>query len=151
MTATESLSALQMRDFAARLIAHENGKSGAPGSSSRAAFPVCEKLRPHLANLMGSTGYRALLLRALSRAEAELPSMHSMQVKDDGSLALRDELDGQADLEDFARGNVVVVAQLLGLLVAFIGEKLALRIVCDVWPALALNDLNVYLFERDPK
>ena len=31
-------------------------------------------------------------------------------------------------------------AALLGLLVAFIGEKLVLQIVCDVWPELAPND-----------
>jgi hypothetical protein len=150
MTAKESLSTLQMRDFAARLIAHENGPDNSSGSGKPAAFPVCEKLHPHLANLMGNTGFRALLMRAVARAEAELPSIHAMQVKDDGSLTLLDKRDGQPDPEDFAHGNVVVVAQLLGLLVAFIGEKLTLRIVCEVWPALPPNDLNLYLFERDP-
>ena len=39
-------------------------------------------------------------------------------------------------------GIVVVVAELLGLLVAFIGEKLTLQIVSDVWPKLPLTDLN---------
>jgi hypothetical protein len=35
-----------------------------------------------------------------------------------------------------------MVAQLLGLLVAFIGDNLTLRLVRDVWPTLSLEDLN---------
>ena len=38
-----------------------------------AVFLVCEKLRPHLAMLMGNAGFRALLSRALALAKAEVP------------------------------------------------------------------------------
>jgi len=37
---------------------------------------------------------------------------------------------------------VLLVAQLLGLLVAFIGENLTLRLMRDVWPKLSLEDLK---------
>ena len=139
----------QMRDFAERLIAYETKGNKSSGTKTPAAFPVCEKLRPHLATLMGNTGFRALLSRALARAEADVPSLRAMQVKADGSLAGLDKLEVQADPEELARGSVVLVAQLLGLLVAFIGKNLMLRIVCDVWPKLALDDLNV--FKEDKK
>lgn len=132
----------QMRDFAERLIASESRGHDATGITTPAAFPVCEKLRPKLANLMGTTGFRALLSRALARAEAELPSLSAMQVTVDGTLTRLDNFEVQADPEELATGSVVVVAQLLGLLVAFIGEKLTLQIVSDVWPTLALDDLN---------
>ena len=132
----------QMRDFAERLIAYESRGSNATGTTTLAALPVCEKLRPQLANLMGHTGFRALLARARARAEAELPLLSAMQVTADGSLTWLDRLEVQADPEELATGSVVVVAELLGLLVAFIGEKLTLQIVSDVWPKLPLTDLN---------
>lgn len=148
MTAKQVLSTLEMRDFAERLIAYEDWRANGSDSAVPVAFPVCEKLRPHLANLMGTIGFRALLLRALARAEAELPVMHTMHVREDGSLALRES---SVDPHEFDLGNEVVVAELLGLLVDFIGEKLTLRILCEVWPTLALNELNLYWTEKIPK
>jgi len=138
-----------MRVFAERLIAYETRGNESSGTKNPAAFPVCDKLRPHLATLMGNTGVRTLLSRALAQAEREVPSLRALRVKADGSLEHSGELEVQADPQELAKGSVVLVAQLLGLLVAFIGEKLALRIVCDAWPKLALNDLN--LLERDRK
>ena len=138
-----------MRNLAERLIAYETRGNKSSGTKPLAAFPVCEKLRPHLATLMGNTGFRTLLSRALARAEAEVPSLNALQVKADGSLARLDKLEVRTDPQELAEGSVVLVAQLLGLLVAFIGETLMLRIVCDAWPKLTLNDLN--LLKRDTK
>lgn len=137
-----SQSTPQMLDFAERLIAYETRGNKSSGTKTPAAFPVCEKLRPHLVTLMGNTGFRALLSRALARAETNVPLLRAMQVNADGSLAGSEKPDVQAEPEERARGSVVLVAQLLDLLVAFIGEKLMLRIVCDVWPKLSLNDLD---------
>jgi hypothetical protein len=131
-----------MRDFAERLIAYETRGNKSSGTKTPAAFPVCEKLRPHLANLMGNTGFHALLSRALARTEAEVPSLRAMQVKADGSLAGLDKPGMQADPEELAEVSVILVAQLLGLLGAFIGETLTLRLVCEVWPKLSVNDLD---------
>ena len=131
-----------MLDFAERLIACETRGNKSSGTKTPAAFPVCEKLRPHLATLMGNTGFRALLSHALARAEADVPSLRAMQVKADGSLAGLDKPEVQADPEERAKGSVVLVAQLLDLLVAFIGQTLMLRIVGDAWPKLSLNDLG---------
>ena len=44
--------------------------------------------------------------------------------------------------EELFEGGVVLLAQLLGLLVAFIGESLTLRLVREVWPQLPLDDLD---------
>ena len=131
-----------MLDFAERLIAYETRGNKSSGTKTPAAFPVCEKLRPHLATLMGNTGFRALLSRALARAETDVPSPRAMQVNADGSLAGLEKPDVQAEPEERARGSLVLVAQLLDLLAAFIGETLMLRIVCDAWPKLSINDLD---------
>jgi hypothetical protein len=61
-----------------------------------------------------------------------------VQVAADGSLKGLDELDPQSDKQ--ARdGGAILIAQLLGLLLTFIGEGLTLRLVQDVWPEAAFN------------
>jgi hypothetical protein len=130
------------RDFAKGLIAYEVRGNKSSKTKAPAAFHVCEKLRPRLATLMGTAGFRALLSRALVVAHAEVAWLRAVQVKADGSLERLDGLEAQADPEEMAEGSVVLVAQLLGLLVAFIGENLTLRMVRDVWPKLSLKDLH---------
>jgi len=55
-------------------------------------------------------------------------------VKTDGSLEGFDELAGRVDPGEITRGSVVLIATLLGLLVAFIGEILTLRLLREIWP-----------------
>ena len=129
-----------MRDFAERLIAYETRGNNSSETKPPAVFLVGEKLRPHLASLMGSVGFRALRSRALVLANTEIIWLRAVQVKADGSLEGLEELHAKLDPQEFFEGTVVLVAQLLGLLVAFIGENLTLRMVRDVWPKLSLND-----------
>ena len=131
-----------MRDFAERLIAHETKGNKSSEVKLPAAFLVFEKLRPQLANLMGSTGFRALLSRSLALASAEVPWLRAVHVKSDGSLEGLEKFEAQIDLDYFLEGRVVLLAALLGLLVAFIGEKLTVQLVRGVWPKLSLNDLD---------
>ena len=131
----------QMRNFAKRLIAHEaSGNKSA--TNTRAAFHVSERLRPHLAILMGTAGFGALVSRAHALANVEAPWLRAVKVKSDGSLEGLNELETQVDPEKIAEGRVVLLAQLLGLLVVFIGENLTLRIVHEVWPKLSLENLD---------
>ena len=131
-----------MRNFAERLIAYETNGNQSPGAKTPAACLVSEKLRPPLATLMGSTGFRALLSRALVLANAEAAWLRAVQVNADGALEGLDALDAQVDPDEMFEGCVVLLAQLLGLLAAFIGENLTLRLVQEVWPKLSLNDLD---------
>ena len=132
-----------MRNIAERLIAHETSESESSGKKTGANFPVCEKLCPHLSTLMGSTGYRALLARALARAQVEIPSLRAVQVDADGSITGFDKLEARAAPDELAKAPVALVVQLFGLLSAFIGEDLMLHIVRDVWPQLARKDLQL--------
>jgi hypothetical protein len=130
----------QIRNFAKRLIEYETqGNKSTPGKAL-AAFEICEKLRPPLAALMGNGGFRAILGRALALAIEEVPGLHTLSVKPDGVLEGVQELHAQLDANKFFEGGVVLLAQLLGLLVAFIGESLTLRLVREVWPRLSLPD-----------
>jgi hypothetical protein len=132
----------QMRDLAERLIAYETTGNKSSGTNTPAAFPVCEKLHPHLASLMGNTGFRVLLARALVLAQAEHPPLRTVQVKADGALAEVDNIEARVDAKALAEGSIVLVAQLLGLLVAFIGENLTLGLVREVWPNLFTSNLK---------
>jgi hypothetical protein len=131
-----------MRDFAGRLIAYETRGNKSSETKTPAACLVSEKLRPHLATLMGNVGFRALLSRALALANTGVPWLRAVQVKADGSLEGLDELEAQVDPDEIFEGCVVLLAQLLGLLVAFIGENLTLHLVREVWPKLSLHDLD---------
>ncbi len=130
----------KIRNFAGRLIAHDaKGKVRGSPIEKVASFPVGEKLRPHLASLMGNTGYRALLSRSLALAGTEVRWLRKVQVGADGTLDF-DSLNPEIGETEIAEGMSVLLAHLLGLLVAFIGEILMLRLVREIWPRLPLND-----------
>jgi hypothetical protein len=129
----------ESRYLAQRLLTYEavEGKNSKPAES--AAFRVCAKLRRPLITLAGVAGFRSLLSRALTLARAEAPSLSAVQVATDGSLKGLDELVPQIDKEQARDGGVILIAQLIGLLLTFIGEGLTLRLVQDVWPEAAFD------------
>jgi len=90
--------------------------------------------------LMGNGGFRALLSRALALANAEVLWLRAVHVKADGSMEGSEELQPRIDPDDFMEGGVALLAELLGLLVAFIGVSLTVRLLRDVWPTVPLND-----------
>jgi hypothetical protein len=132
-----------MRDLAQRLIRYENRANGSPGTNSPFSFPVCAKLRPHLVTLVGSAGYQALVSRALVLAKTEAAWLGTVRVKIDGSLEASEEVLATAGSADILEGRIVLLAQLLGLLVAFIGANLAVRLVSEIWPKVPLDDLDL--------
>jgi len=128
------------RNLARRLLTYEAaaGKNSEPTESP--AFRVCEKLRQPLCSLAGVAGFRSLLSRALALARAEAPDLSAVQVGADGSLKGLDELGPQRDKDMAMEGGALLIAQLLGLLLLFIGEGITLRLVQDVWPESAFDD-----------
>jgi hypothetical protein len=130
-----------MRDFAARLITHET-RARAVNFEAPIAFAVLDEMRNHLTTLMGNGGHRALLMRALALAGAEVPWLRGIRVAADGSLEGSGSHAESIDHDERTEGGVVLIAQLMGLLVAFIGEKLTLQLVREVWPKLPDKDLN---------
>jgi hypothetical protein len=131
-------ASLEAQDIARRLVAYEATAGSAHEADMPAAFRVSEKLRRPLSTLAGATGFRALLSRALTLAKREDHKLSEVFVKEDGSLEGLKELNGG----DAAEVGVAVIAQLLGLLVAFIGGTLTARLVQDIWPDLSFNSTN---------
>jgi hypothetical protein len=131
------------RDLAMRLIAFDTRGNKSPGIQDADAFQVCNKLRPHLVTLVGNDAFRALLAHALALAKAEVPALRTVQVKADGTLETSEEIRARIHADKFFEGRVVLLEQLLGLLVAFIGGNLTLSIVREIWPKVALKDLHL--------
>lgn len=126
----------KLREFAGRLLGYEAAEDKPADAKGPVAFRVCEKLRGSLGNLLGAGGFRSLLVRALALAGAEVPWLGALNIKPDGSLQGLGELETKLDSVAVAEGEVVLVAQLLGLLVTFIGPTLTLQLLQDVWPKL---------------
>ena len=131
-----------MREFAGRLISYGTKADKASATKLQAVFPVIESLRPQLANLLGNAGFRALLARSLALANEEVPWLRALHVNSDGCVDGLDEHVAKVAADEIYEGRVVLLAQLLGLMVALIGEGLTLQLVHDVWPKLSVDDFN---------
>jgi hypothetical protein len=129
-----------MRMFARRLMAYEAGESKSAAAKTPPAFRVCEKLHAHMTTFMGNAGFRSLLARALALATPENPWLRAVHVAADGSVERLPELQAQLEPSAFFKGGVDLLAELLGLLVTFIGERLTLRLVREIWPKVQIND-----------
>ena len=129
----------QTLDLAQRLLAYENAAGKTSEPTEFAAFRVCERLRQPVSTLAGVAGFRSLLSRALTLARAEAPSLSAVEVAADGSVKGLDELASKTDKEQARDGGAILIAQLIGLLLTFIGDGLTLRLVQDVWPEAAFD------------
>ena len=112
-------------------------KNQDPQPPNEAAERVLEKLRGHLSKKIGTEGFRTLLARALTLTQARFPDLSAVKVAADGSLiGLREAAEASVRIE----GATALVAQLLELLVSFIGEELTRRIVITIWPDYIRDD-----------
>lgn len=115
------------RELADRLVAFE-ATQPVSDEDRMATCRVCEKLRRPLSHLTGPAGFSSLLSRSLTLAQGDAPVLREVRVTEDGAL---EGLEGEA-----AQASATLVAQLLELLITFVGESLTLRLLHDVWPDL---------------
>lgn len=125
-----------VRTLACQLVELESGQDKGTGEASGSAVQACEKLREPLAQLMGVGGYYSLMSRALAIARAEHASLAAVRVLPDGTLK------GLENSGEVQEASVAIMAQLLGLLVVFIGQPLALSLVRENWPEARTIELQ---------
>jgi hypothetical protein len=131
----------KLRQVARRLLALE-AAAGTTADAQAPAVRVCDTLRRSLSRLMGVAGFRALLVRALTLAAEEARWLHAVRVTADGSLEGWGDVAGQGARDERAHAGVLLIAQLLGLLVTFIGAALTARLVQEAWPELSAGELE---------
>jgi hypothetical protein len=61
------------------------------------------------------------------------------------------EVEAQVSSEAIAEGGVELLAQLIGLLVTFIGANLTLQLIHDIWPGIQISDLDFAKGEKNEK
>ena len=133
----------EVKALASRLMAYEAGTAKSTHAEKSVAFRVSDKLRQPLSRLTGVAGFRSLLSRALALASSEVRWLKAVHINADGSLEGLDEAQAQLSQNEIAQGEMVLVAQLIGLLVTFIGEGLTLRLLQEAWPDRVFDDMEV--------
>jgi hypothetical protein len=119
------------RDLARSLIAGEADGTTSLHTES-ATVRVYERLRRQLGAPVGVEGFQALASRALALAKSESPRLSGVQVTANGGLRGFGENELQADRDEDGEVGIILIAQLLGLFLTFLGESTTLRLIEDL-------------------
>lgn len=143
-----STTSPEIQDLARRLLAFEAAHDNALDAQVDVVLHVIEELRMRLIRLAGVEGFRSLLSRALTLAKAEAPALTMVQVRADGSLEGFNGIEQGQEAGATGQAGIVLVAQLLELLVTFIGAPLTLRLVHDKWPDASMDKGDLITEEK---
>ena len=124
------------RELALWLLEEETGDDRGPEALVDAADVACQKLGRRLTRLITVVGYQALLARALHLARSEFSVLDGVRAAaTDGTCleGMRAKVGG-SELAMLQAALTSVLANMIGLLITFIGDNLALRLVREIWP-----------------
>jgi hypothetical protein len=120
------------RDLARSLVASEADPATTCLHTEPATVRVYERLRQQLGAPVGADGFQALASRALALAKSESPRLSAVQVTANGGLRGLGEIESQTDTDEDGEVGIVLIAQLLGLFLTFLGEATTLRLIEDL-------------------
>jgi len=120
------------RDLARSLFASDAEASTTARQAEPASVRVYERLRRQLSAPVGLDGFQALASRALALAKSQSPRLSAVQVTANGGLRGFGDVDSQMDAGEDSEAGIVLIAQLLGLFLTFLGEATALRLIEDL-------------------
>jgi hypothetical protein len=124
--------AQKTRDLARSLFASEADASTTSLHTEPATVRVYERLRRQLGAPVGTDGFQALASRALALAKSESSQLSAVQITANGGLRGLGEVEPQADADDDGEVGIILIAQLLGLFLSFLGEATTLRLIEDL-------------------
>jgi hypothetical protein len=120
------------RDLARSLVACEAEESSTSRPTEPATLRVYKRLRRQLGAPVGIDGFHALASRALALAKSESPWLGAVQITANGDLRGLDGVESQSDREEDGEAGILLIAQLLGLFLTFLGEATTLRLLEDL-------------------
>jgi hypothetical protein len=120
------------RDLARSLVASEVEADTVSLHSEPATVRVYERLRRQLGAPVGVDGFQALASRALALAKFDSPRLSAVQVTANGGLRGLGEVESQTESNDDGEAGIILIAQLLGLFLTFLGEATTLRLIEDL-------------------
>lgn len=129
-----------LRRFAGNLVGYEAQANPPSPTGIATALPVIEKLQPLLATFMGRAGVHALLCRALVLSRAEVPLLCDVEITANGRLTSISVPPTKLEPTAMGEASEVMLANLIGLLVAFIGQVVTLRLIHEIWPDVVTDN-----------
>ena len=120
------------RDLARSLVASEADAATTSLHTEPATVRVYERLRRQLGAPVGVDGFQALASRALALAKSESPRLSAVQLTANGGLRGLGEVGSESDVDEDGEAGIVLIAQLLGLFLTFLGEATTLRLIEDL-------------------
>ena len=120
------------RDLARSLVASEADASTTSLRSEPATVRVYDKLRRQLGSPVGVDGFQSLASRALALAKSQSPRLSAVQVAANGDLRGLGEVRSETDADEDGEAGIILIAQLLGLFLTFLGEATTLRLIEDL-------------------
>jgi hypothetical protein len=120
------------RELARSLVASESDAATAPLLTEPATVRVYERLRRQLGAPVGIDGFQALASRALALAKSEAPRLSTVQLTENGGLRGLGEVESEMTADEDGEAGIILIAQLLGLFLAFLGEATTLRLIEDL-------------------
>jgi hypothetical protein len=120
------------RDLARSLVASEADTSTTSLQTEPATVRVYERLRRQLGAPVGADGFQALASRGLALAKSQSPRLSAVQVTANGGLHGLGKVEPQTDADEDGEAGIILIAQLLGLFLTFLGEATTLRLIEDL-------------------
>jgi hypothetical protein len=120
------------RDLARSLVDCEAEASTTSLQTQPATVRVYERLRRQLSAPVGADGFQALASRALALAKSESPQLGAVQVSANGVLRGLGEAEFQSGTDEDGEAGIILIAQLLGQFLTFLGEATTLRLIEDL-------------------
>jgi hypothetical protein len=120
------------RDLARSLVASEADASTASLHTEPATVRVYERLRRQLGAPVGVEGFQALASRALTLAKSESPRLSTVQITTNGVLRGLGGVESEMKADEAGEAGIMLIAQLLGLFLSFLGEATTLRLIEDL-------------------
>ena len=120
------------RDLARSLVASEADASTTSLHSEPATVRVYERLRRQLGSPVGVDGFQSPASRALALAKSQSPRLSAVQVAANGDLRWLGEAKSETGADADGEAGIILIAQLLGLFLTFLGEATTLRLIEDL-------------------
>ena len=103
-----------------------------PLRTEPATMRVYERLRRQLGAAVGVGGFHALASRALALAKSESPRLNAVKVAENGGLIGLGEFESATETDEDREVGIILIAQMLGLFLTFLGEATTLRLIEDL-------------------
>jgi hypothetical protein len=120
------------RELARSLVASEADATTTSLHTEPATVRVYNRLRRQLGAPVGIDGFQALASRALALAKSESPRLSTVQVTANGGLCGFGEVESEMNADEEGEAGIILIAQLLGLFLTFLGEATTLRLIEDL-------------------